>query len=237
MADLVGVNMDPEQMSDIEVLNHAKSLVARLEASLPSRVFPASISFTAKIPFKAFYLRELLIHRAAEISSAACDLFERGRLVAAFVLTRALLETVASLYCLYKRVSQVKDPASLADIDTFLKRSLFGSRKAEIEIQAINVLTLVNQVSKDLPEFQASYDILSEFAHPNWSGLTGAYGKTDTDKLWVDLGSKVAQVPPRIGLSSFVGALEMFIHYYDDLADRLPPFIKICEAALEPKTI
>ena len=174
----------------------------------------------------------MLIHRAAELSDVACSLFERGRVISAFLITRGLLETAALMCYLRERVCGVTDADGLSDLDDFLMRALLGSRDGDIEVRALNVLTLVNSVAKKIPFFRNSYDSLSEFAHPNWSGLLGSYAKHDLEKLLVTLGREAVNVPPRIGLPVLVGVLEDFIHHDNDLGGKLPEFIQLCEVAL-----
>ena len=79
-------------------LDYVKALTQQIVASLPQRLDPATISLTAKLPFRAMSLREALIHRVADLSEAAVRLYESGQTLPAFVITRALMETAASLY-------------------------------------------------------------------------------------------------------------------------------------------
>ena len=227
------MTIDPEKASDAEFLAYADDLSRRLVGSLPSTVDPAAISVTAKIPFKVVSLREALLHRAAELAEVACDLFSRDRIVSAFLITRGLLETGAVLFDLRDRVVDAIDASRLSELDDFLMRALLGSREPDAKIQALNVLSIIDRVSKKATFFRNSYDRLSEFAHPNWSGVLASYSKGDEKNLLLNLGADVAKVPPRIGLSVLVGVLEMFIFNYNDLGSRLPDFIKLCEKSLE----
>jgi hypothetical protein len=158
-------------------------------------------------------------------------LFEKRTPVSAFIITRALLETAASMYCLHRRVFEVTQTAQIRDIDEFLMKTLNGWKDPAAQIQALNVLTLVDRVNKDLPHFRQAYDALSEFAHPNWSGVQGAYGQVDFRKLRVDLGQS-NKVPTPTGLYALVGGLELFFHFYTGLASHIPEFARICEEAL-----
>jgi hypothetical protein len=87
-------------------LERALELAFILSNSLSPAVDPATVSKTAKIPFKALLLRELLAYRLAELSTSACELFRDGRTIAATILTRAALEAVAWLFVLDKRVGK-----------------------------------------------------------------------------------------------------------------------------------
>lgn len=223
--------MDTETASNEEILAQAQRVVAQIHAALPRRVDPVTISLIAKIPFKALLVRELLIHRIDELGIVACDLFEKRTPVSAFIITRALLETAASMYCLHRRVSEVIQTAQIGAVDEFLMKTLSGWKDPGAQIQAVNVLTLVDRVNRDLPHFRQAYDALSEFAHPNWSGVEGAYGEVDFQKLWVDLGHS-NRVPTRTGLCALVGGLELFFHFYTGMLSHMSEFTRICEEAL-----
>ncbi len=226
------VTIDPKKASDAELLAYAENLSQRLVGSLPSTVDPAAISVTAKIPFKVVSLREALLHRAAELAGVACDLFRRNRVVSAFLITRGLLETAAVLCDLRDRVVGAIDTSMLSELDDFLMRALMGSRETNAKIQALNVMTIVDRVAKKTTFYRNSYDTLSEFAHPNWSGVLASYSKHDAKNLLVNLGADVAKMSPRIGLPILIGVLEAFIFCYKDLGLRLPDFIKLCEQSL-----
>ena len=223
---------DPHRALDAELLACARIQAERLVSSLPDEVDAAAVSRT-NIPFKVVVLREVLIHRAAEFADVACSLFEQRRVVSACLTTRGLLEAAALICDLRDRVCNViKGEASLSNLDDFLMRALLGSREPGAEVQAINVLTVVDRAAKRHVFFRNSYDRLSEFAHPNWWGLLGSYAEHDLEKRLVTLGREAANVPPRFGLTVLVGALEAFIYFYNDLGARVPQFIQLCEAAL-----
>ncbi len=220
--------------SDEQVHTIARLLSQALRSSLATSVDPRSLSTRAKIPFKVVYLSELLLHRAAELGATACDLLERNRVVSAFIITRGFLETTAVIWCLRHRTRRALRTKSHGELDLlgdFLMRGLQGSRNAGgAQPKALGVGTLVDQVSKDVPEFARSYAELCEFTHPNWAGVQGAYSAVDHERLVADLG--VSIVPRRIGTSALVGATLQFVNAYNDLAAILPEFILICENAL-----
>jgi hypothetical protein len=148
---------------DKQVFRKARELSLRISQSLPRTVDPASISLRAKIPFKAVCVREVLIHRVSELGEVACDLIESGRIVAAIILVRALMESVALLYWLNKKLHAVVEAKATGDINDFLDRAMVGTRNAGTPLKAINVLSAIDEVTKEFNEFRLMYDDLSEF--------------------------------------------------------------------------
>jgi hypothetical protein len=67
----------------------------------------ASVSTTAKTPFKALVLRESLFYRVTELCGVAIDLYQQRKMVSAAIITRALFETTAVCYYVYKHLKEV----------------------------------------------------------------------------------------------------------------------------------
>lgn len=229
--------MDSEsQLVPQTTIEHVRDLTLRIVGSLAERVDPASISFKAKIPFRTVVLREALMHRVADLSNVGLQLYESQRTVPAFVVTRSLMETVASLYTLHLRVAGVKSASDLPGFDAYLDKAMRGEKLSDSAIVAYNALTYVEKVEAAFPGFMSLYENLCEFAHPNWSGVLASYSKFDPEHLWVDLGKDVHAVPPEIGLSAMAISLAIFEKFYNDMVAFLPSFVKVCEAALEDQT-
>ena len=216
-----------------EYLSHSKRLVKEFKLKLPKKVYAADLSVKSKIPFKAVPLREVLLYRVTELAEVACMLYEQNTIVSAFIMTRCVMETVAMLYWLYSRIDQVVQSNDLGDLDAFLMRAMFGWRDGSMPAKAFNVLTAIDQMDKEFPSYRALYDSLSEFIHPNWSGVHGAYAKTDKENFSEDLGPEVTELPLPIGLIPLRASLEAFKFYYDKLSAMFPSFIKICDADID----
>lgn len=122
------MSSEPAALSDEEALAEAKEFAQRLAASLPDVIPAAGLTHKSKLPFKALSIRELLIHRGSELASAAVENFERRRIVAGVSLTRALIETVAVLFALHKSVARFLDDHDSEVFDSFLMKTLMGSR-------------------------------------------------------------------------------------------------------------
>jgi len=210
-------------------ISKAKQLSKQLTSNLPKKIKAESLSHSSKLPFKAFSLREVLIHRIAELSEVAVELFELKKIVPAIIMTRAVFETTSVLYWLYKNLKQVCATKELGNIDEFFMKSLFGSKNEERLIESYNILTAIDHTDKDFQGYRNAYNSLSEFAHPNWSGLFGAYSKLNREKIILELGKEVGNIPLSVALPLLLGALTLFIDCYNEMETYLLQFNEICD--------
>jgi hypothetical protein len=92
----------------------------------------------------------------------------------------------------------------------------------------------VDRVEKDVAGFRHQYDVLSEFAHPNWAGTGLLYSKPDPANYWTDFGTNLRESanPKSVGVTNLSVALMFFERSYNRLADLMPSFIAICEKQL-----
>ena len=168
-----------EPLTGAEILAEARQLAESIASSLPKSVDAASLTLKSKVPFKVLSLRELLIHRVSALASPAVTLFEQGKHVPAVVLTRAVLETVTIVFALHRQLQAFLKTKDVLALDDFLMNCLMASRWENATHQARSILTFVDHVDKKIPGFRQTYDSLSEYAHPNWCGVSGAFGETD----------------------------------------------------------
>lgn len=206
-----------------------------LESSLPKRVDAWAVSQISKLPSKALLYREALIWRMAELGRGALESFENDNLASAILLTRAAVETSAALWYLCAKVDDAVQFGVVGDTDAYLMKLMMGSKTDPDMPQAINVLTFVKRVDKDIEGFCNQYDILSEFAHPNWAGTTLLYSKLDPANLWWDFGANIraGDSTKHIGVGNLSVALMIFERSYNRITDLMPPFITLCESQLK----
>ena len=98
---------------------------------------------------------------------------------------------------------------------------------------AISVLTFVDRVEKDVEGFRHQYDLLCEFAHPNWAGTALLYSKPDPPNLWTDFSPNIRGIdgPKNIGV-----ALMCFERSFNHIADVMPIFIELCNGSYKSQT-
>ena len=211
---------DNETDGDAKILQEVQLLAKAIASSLANQIQIAALTTNSKLPFKALYLREVLHHRVSSLATSAVYHFTENRAIPAVVLTRALVETVALFYVFHERLTRFLEDKNNSDLDRFLMSSLFGSRNQPELPPSTNVLTFVERVEKTIiPGFQSVYDSLSEYAHPNYAGTLGAFSEIDMEQFEVKLGLSKRIPVWTTGINALSGALQIFLHYYDDSDD------------------
>jgi hypothetical protein len=207
-----------------EAIASARGIADEIRSSLPSSVPAAGLTLKSKLPFKALSVRELLIHRVSALATAAVGHLEQGNALPAIILTRAIVETTAVLFCLARAIEEFLETKDAQKLDKFLMQSIVGARWPDYPVQATNVLNLIDKVSKTIPEYRSSYDSLSEYAHPNWSGLLGIFGRIDQDKHELFLGFRDDSPAMLAGASVLAATLDVFKHYYNGMTQSFYEF-------------
>ena len=212
------------------LMDEIRGRLELIESALPNRV-DAMVSPDSKLPSKALLYRAALIWRMAELSRGAYDKFNQDKLAAAILLTRAAVETSAGLWYLCAKLDAALKSRAVGDIDEYLMRLSMGSRTDATLPQAVSVITFVDRVEKDVEGFRHQYDLLSEFAHPNWAGTALLYSKPDPPNLWTDFGANIRgnEGPKKIGVINLSVALMFFERSYNRVADLMSPFIELCK--------
>jgi hypothetical protein len=227
---------DPTMSEETDALiGEIRDLLERVESSLPHRVDAGAVSVLAKIPFKVLVFREMLIWRLAELGRTALQCFESDRIASAITLTRATVETSAALWFLCARVEAALKSGEIGDIDQCVMRLMFGNRVEPEMEKAINVLSFVDKVDRDVPGFRKNYERLSEFAHPNWAGTALLFSRPDPPNLGTDFGTQLRpdEGTRDVGIYSLTAALEFFESRYNHLSDIMPAFVSLCEGELK----
>lgn len=218
-----------------ELIVEAKTLSKNIKKQLPEIAAQATVSHISKIPFKVLSIRELMIWRVSDLSESAIRLIDNFNIVGAIIIIRSVIESVSLIYYLNTKVENSIEKKSIEGLDDNLMRLLMGGRLAESKTESINVLTLVDHLSKIAPGVRKYYDDLSEFAHPNWSGSLGSYGTINKEEMKIEFGilKDLNSYPYDIALNSLVASLGAFRIFYNDLADLIPEFSKLCDKSLE----
>jgi uncharacterized protein (UPF0262 family) len=128
-------------------------------------------------------VREVLLYRVSELAEAALRCYEDNQLVATAILSRALMESVALSYWLYKELQNSLKRGTSDKIDEFLGKALVGTKNEGTPLLAHNVMSAIDVVTKDLPDYRKLYEELCEIAHPNWGGGLGAYVTLNKEKV------------------------------------------------------
>jgi len=216
-----------------------------LESSLPKRVDGWALSQMSKLPFKVMVYREALAWRMAELGRAAFEEFEKDRLAAAIVLTRAVVETSAALWYLCGKVETSVRSSEVGDIDDYLMQMSMGiapdpptdpeTGEVLTPPRPIRVGKFLDRVEKDITGFKRQYGYLSEYAHPNWAGTVYLYSKFDKENATADFSKNIREPDGTkvIGTGNLSVALLLFERSYNRVADLIPEFTKLCEERLK----
>jgi hypothetical protein len=225
------------------LMNEIRENLNLLEFRLLKRVDGWALSQLSKLPFKVLIYREALSWRMAELGRAAFEEFEKDRLAAAIVLTRAAVETSAGLWYLCAKVDASVESAEVGDIDDYLVKMIAGiatgpptvaTTGEAITPRPIRVDKFLDSVEKDINGFKRQYGILSEYAHPNWAGTVYLYAEHDQENGVTDFGQNIRKPDgtKRIGVGNLSVALLMFERSHGRIAKLIPAFTKLCEDRL-----
>ena len=210
----------------VEALVEARRLAAGLTASLPDKIEIAAIGVRSKAPFQLISVREALIWRTEELARNACDALEKEDFTVAALLIRSIAESAAMTWYLLEILENRKGYTP-AELNEKLMRMFAGSKNGWADgPEAISVLTFVERLNRKLPGFQAAYNSLSEYAHPNWLGVSGLYSKIDRENFTVHYSRGLRTEPAGHQLANaLVGGLLTFEDGYNKIADAMPAFI------------
>src|SRR6266481_6346902 len=184
----------------MSLMDAIRGRLGLLESNLPKRVDGWALSQLSKLPFKVLVYREALSWRMAELGRAAFEEFEKDRLAAAVVLTRAAVETSAALWYLYGKVQASVESAEVGDIDDYLMKMSMGiatdpatdaSTGEPIRPRPIRIGKFLDRVEKDINGFNRQYGYLSEYVHPNWVGTVYLYSKFDKENGAADFDQNI----------------------------------------------
>jgi hypothetical protein len=203
-------------------LEDLRSAASALQSSLPASVHAGGLTLKSKLPFKVVVLREVIVHRMAALATSAVLLLDAKQPLSAAIIVRAALETTALLHGLSQALERFLATKDAAVLDGFLMKGLVGTRWKDAPVQATNVLTLVDRLEKEMPGFREVYDELCEYAHPNWSGLTGAFSNNKPeDNYEVLFGPSMRSDARATSISLLFISLHTFLHYYNGMIPDL----------------
>jgi hypothetical protein len=202
--------------------------------SLPTQIDAPAIS-RVKLAGNAIWCRETLLWRFTELAKDALEKLSQEGLASAMLLTRAAVETAAAVWYLDTKIRRAIESSDLADLDEKLKQLVVGykdpSAHADGAPQAINALTFVGQVDKEIAGYAGQYAALCEYSHPNHDGTAGLYSLPHEDTGLIDLGSNVrgSQSHEMICALNLSVAVMIFNHSYAAIGDALPRLVDLCE--------
>jgi len=191
--------------------------IDELQVRLVLKMPPYSPKPGEKLRRLSLVWREALLHRIVDLSSAALQMFQQGRLVPGCTLTRSVYETVAQLYCFHKKIVTAVEKKNLKEISEQVDKGAWGSKDGSTEVTATNVLTAISHLNKEFKGSEGEYFHLCEYAHPNMKGVLGSYTCFDLPAYNVTFGVN----PQRLPVETFgLGGLKLALLVAKELIER-----------------
>lgn len=132
---------------------------------------------------KYMLARAGLLHRAFELAISADKSIENKQIVSSSLLIRALFETVSVFGYIYHKIIDFNEDKNIEKFDVCITKILYGSRDKTTEYESINILSMIDKIDKEYPNYRSTYDRLSEYSHPNFSGASLLYGSPQTNDI------------------------------------------------------
>lgn len=132
---------------------------------------------------KFMLARAGLLHRALELAISADNSIKSKQIVSSSLLIRALFETVSVFGYLYYKIVEFNKNKNIKEFDTIITNILYGSRDGSTDYVSVNILTMIDKIDKEYPNYRSTYDRLSEYSHPNFTGTSLIYGTPQEDKV------------------------------------------------------
>jgi hypothetical protein len=206
-------------------LDEARKRVENIGKHLPSSISVASLGVLSKAPYLLLSTREALIWRTEELARGACDMLERDDVAAGILLTRAVTESAAFVWRLKEILDNRHQYSTDALHDTLRKMHLGWKNDPEFPT-ACNILTIIDHMEKKLPGVRGRYHHLSEFVHPNWSGVSGLFSSTDYANYTTSFGRGLRNSGAKEHAAILLAtSLELFEYAYNSISDTLPLFL------------
>ena len=140
-----------------------------------------SAPFQSEVAWQLATYRQALLFRVVALADGMANAWNSGTTLAGLLSARALIETIAVVASLEKRVASLLAQASIDQTKALLEREFFASRDSEVldqapQVEATSVLTKVGKLEKLVPGIEKLYFHLSEICHPNALGHNLMFG-------------------------------------------------------------
>lgn len=215
-------------------LDEAEAALERLT----TRVVPESdgymLSPASTAPAMVFDLLQCGLRRTLELTHAAIAEVNAQKMNTSCLLSRAAFETECLMYDSMLRVKTVtdsNDTHKLGELYDHLRRVVLGGKsehRVSEDILAVSILTAVQRVSRHFGDVPWKlYEVLSEYAHPNYHGMLATYterGKDQGVTTFVDRRPGRLEASTSAALSALANGLdilELAFTTYDGLIDDL----------------
>uniref|UniRef100_E6VND1 Uncharacterized protein n=1 Tax=Rhodopseudomonas palustris (strain DX-1) TaxID=652103 RepID=E6VND1_RHOPX len=172
------------QAKDRELAKTVNSSLERLDHLRAVEINVAGPFLRSKISWKLATYQHALLHRVVALMDGVAVAWNSRSTLTTILAARAFMETLALMAELTSKTEAFLASKDLKGLNDLAQRGVFASRDTELlnqtpEIKAVNVLTYIDRINKDIPGFRAHYDALSERCHPNALGHSFMFSKLD----------------------------------------------------------
>jgi hypothetical protein len=222
------LDLSSEKREDIERYN---ACLDRLICRRKPAVVVEGLLVKSKTAWKCAVLQQALLYRVTMLANGCAAEWNSGNIVCSLLCGRALLETIALSVYIRDELQTLVDAAEVFPIDNFLSEHLFATRNEAIigdgfGHRARSVLAYIDKLDKKLENagVRETYEFMSEWCHPNGSGLLFTYGEIDKPTGTVTF----SEATPRVrGIQGHVVTCFMMIGFMEPVLNSLDELIPL----------
>jgi hypothetical protein len=228
--------------AELDGPSHIESVLGTLHGLKTADCDGIALSPVSMMPAKVVILLQVGLRRTIELVEAAIREINRHNLATSALLSRAVLETSCLLWDVMRQVDVATQDTGgdMGGLDELLSRALLGGKSKDHmvieEVQARNVLTIVQRLTKqlDIPLVNF-YEGLSEYAHPNYHGMMGTYTEFGLDggiKVFADHRTDGERAIMLAAIGTLATSVDIVVECFRLLASSLRPLTVLAERAI-----
>jgi hypothetical protein len=165
-------------------IEHAMKGLAVWKKHRRNKISPLCKNIAFRPTFNADFYRESVFHRFIELVESTYTLYRSEQFLAAIITARSCQETISILNFINIKLEHLSKTEDLKHFVESFKRLTLGFCQDEEFPEKISVMTCIDSVDKKLEgKFRQHYNLLSEYAHPNYSGTFGVFGQPNHETL------------------------------------------------------
>jgi hypothetical protein len=184
----------------------------------------------SKTAWKCATLQQSLLYRVTMLARGCAEAWNEGNAVCSVLAARALLETIALFNFIRDEMKKFADARDFNAIETLVNEHLFSTRDKGIIArgyghEARSVLTFIDKFAKKVPKIRDHYEFISEWCHPNGSGVLFTFGEMNKQ----DGSVKFSELTPRMSetIQSHIMACFMMLLFVEPIMDATDDLIPL----------
>ena len=235
-----------QQLTDPQLakgLNEIDATIIKLR-NLRRQEIPAFDDQTIlpKVCWKIECYLQGIICRTVSLCDAGKCCWNASNLLGATIIGRAVIETAAVSFCFCHEIDSGVQAKSLSAIDNAVMNVTFASKHSSLKDIMRDVPSVMSSIDR-LDKFlfgrdkqnhavRNVYEFASEFAHPNWVGTVGLFGRIDKDK-YTQYFSDDDTIANRVAayVVMGLGSASIVVLCHKQVMELLPEVAKISKAA------